>query len=220
MVLKRVLEPEIMETARDAREYEAIDHSEVNREFVSTLADELAFRSGALIDLGAGPCELPVEICRRIKGAKIIAVEMAPPMLKLAAKKIACSGFSRRIRLVKADAKDTGLPGGAFDFVACNNLIHHIADPLLIFREIARLLRPGGGIYVKDLLRPRTAAELDAHMKNCSDDTPWQRELLRNSLRAALRPEEVAVYAQKAGLKGAVLTAAGDRHWQLRRRAA
>ncbi|PIU20129.1 MAG: SAM-dependent methyltransferase, partial [Elusimicrobia bacterium CG08_land_8_20_14_0_20_59_10] len=116
-----------------------------------------------------------------------------------------------------ADAKNTGLPCGSFDFAVCNNLVHHIAEPGLLFREIARLLRHGGGIFIRDLRRPRTARELAAHMANCSGDTPRQRELLRDSLLAALRPEEVAEFVKGAGLRGVVLAEAGDRHWELRR---
>jgi len=217
MAFKRVLEPEIMDTDRDAREYGAIDRAEANAGFVRILADELDFRRGKLADLGAGPCAIPVAICRRLKNVRVTAVELAPAMLKLASKKIARCGFSGRIRLLPADAKDTGLPAGSFDFVTCNNLLHHIADPALLFREIARLLRPGGGVLVQDLRRPRSAGELDAQMANCAGDTPRQRELLRNSLCAALRMEEVAAYARRGGLKGFTLAAAGDRHWQLRR---
>ena len=217
MLSKRVLEPEIMDTAADAREYAAIDRASATAEFVRVLAEELDFRGGRLADLGAGPCDIPVEICRRIKGVKVTAVEMAPAMLKLASAKIARSGFSGRIRLLPADAKFTGLPAGSFDFVTCSNLIHHIADPVLIFREIARLLRPGGGVLVRDLRRPLSARELGARMADCSGDTPRQRELLRNSLRAALRAGEAAAYARRGGLDGFTLTADGDRHWQLRR---
>lgn len=217
MLIKRVLEPEIMDTADDAREYAAIDRAPATAEFVRGLAEELNFSGGRLADLGAGPCDLPVEICRRIKGARVTAVEMAPAMLKLASAKIARCGFSGRIRLVRGDAKGTGLPAGSFDFVTCSNLMHHIADPALVFREIARLLRPGGGVLVKDLRRPLSARELEARMADCAGDTPRQRELLRNSLRASLRVGEVAAYARRGGLKGFALGADGDRHWQLRR---
>ncbi|HBA61960.1 MAG TPA: class I SAM-dependent methyltransferase [Elusimicrobia bacterium] len=217
MALKRVLEPELMETDRDAREYGKIDHAAAEMEFVRVLSEELGFARGGLIDLGAGPCGIPVEICRRIKGARVTAVEMALPMLKLASGRIARSGFSGCIRLVRADAKATGLPPRSFDFAVCNNLAHHIADPRLLFREIARLLRPGGGVLIRDLRRPRTARELADRMGHCCGDTPRQRELLRGSLLAALLPEEAAAFARKAGLKGLSLRVEGDRHWELRR---
>ena len=218
MTLKRVLEPEIMDTQLDAREYAVIDRTGANAAFADILARELNFRGGELADLGSGACDLPVALCRRIKGARITAVEMSPAMLRMASRKIALHGFSSRIRLLRADAKATNLPGGSFDFVTCNNLVHHIARPGSIFREIARLCRPGGGFFIKDLSRPRTLAELNEQVGACAaTDTPRQRELLRSSLRAALRPEEIAVYAKRAGLTGFKLSAAGGRHWQLHR---
>ena len=36
-MLPRVLEPEVMDTAEEARDYDTMDHSEVNRRFVAEI---------------------------------------------------------------------------------------------------------------------------------------------------------------------------------------
>jgi hypothetical protein len=88
----------------------------------------------------------------------------------------------------------------------------------LLFREIARIAKPGAGIFLKDLRRPASRAELDDLVATyASHDTPYQRLLFRNSLHAALRPEEVADLACAAGLVGAEVMVPSDRHWQLTR---
>ncbi|OGS13261.1 MAG: hypothetical protein A2234_03210 [Elusimicrobia bacterium RIFOXYA2_FULL_58_8] len=218
MTLKRILEPEIMHSAEAALEYEAIDHTAANAAFAGLLAAVIGLKGGKLLDLGTGPCDLPIAICRRILGVKITAVELAPSMLKLASKRIARAGLAGRISLVKADAKATAFPSGAFDCVICNNLIHHIADPGLIFREIARLCRPGGGILLRDLRRPANRRRISAMVARCAgSDTPCQQELLRSSMHASLRVAEVRGYALRAGLADFALKADGERHWQLQR---
>ena len=216
-----MLEPEILGVGWDALAYEALDHSGENAALADFLAAKLGFRRGKLVDLGAGPGDIPVAICRRLKAVRVTAVERASAMLLLASAKIARSGFAGRIALLRADAKNTKLPDGSFDLVFCNNLIHHIPEPDLIFREIARLCRSGGGLFLKDLRRPGTPGELKALVnKGARADTPRQKGLLRDSLHAALRIEEVRAYARRAGLTGFTLRAVGDRHWQLHRPAA
>jgi SAM-dependent methyltransferase len=37
---------------------------------------------------------------------------------------------------------------GAFDFVYCNGVLHHTVDPEGAFRELVRVLAPGGRIYI------------------------------------------------------------------------
>ena len=163
-MLKRILEPEVMLSRRDALEYVAIDHSAVNAALAGHLARALNFRGGSMADLGTGPADLAVAVCRRIKGISVTAVELAPAMLDLAAGNVLRSGLDGRIRLLRADAKKTGLPSGAFDLVACYNLVHHIPDPAKLFREATRLCRQGGGIFIQDLRRPDTIKELDSLM--------------------------------------------------------
>ena len=41
-MLERVLEPEVMDTPAEARDYDAMDHAEVNRLFVDDLVPHLA----------------------------------------------------------------------------------------------------------------------------------------------------------------------------------
>ena len=41
-MLPRTLEPEVMDTPDDARDYDAMDHAEVNRLFVDHLLEALA----------------------------------------------------------------------------------------------------------------------------------------------------------------------------------
>ncbi len=46
----------------------------------------------------------------------------------------------------------TGLASGQADLVLVPNLVHHIADQRGLFAELARLVRPGGRVYVFELL--------------------------------------------------------------------
>jgi len=50
-----------------------------------------------------------------------------------------------------------GHDGDKFDVVACNMAYHHIADIALMTRELAQRVKPGGALFVSDLLKEELA---------------------------------------------------------------
>ena len=80
-MLPRVLEPEVMDTREEAHDYDAMDHAAVNRVFV---ADFLAIWDGhnPILDVGTGTAQIPIELCRQATTAQVVAVDMAPEMLR------------------------------------------------------------------------------------------------------------------------------------------
>jgi len=48
----------------------------------------------------------------------------------------------------RVDIHDTGLPDDLADLVVVPNLVHHIADQAALFGEMARIVKPGGQVYV------------------------------------------------------------------------
>jgi SAM-dependent methyltransferase len=55
------------------------------------------------------------------------------------------------LRFLQADLNKGGIPcaDGEFDFVFASHLIEHIKDPLQLFSECVRILKPGGYIYIE-----------------------------------------------------------------------
>src|SRR3954447_5819968 len=104
-MLTRILEPEIMDSADDAREYDAMDHSAVNAQFVTDLLPYLNCSPLQILDLGAGTAQIPIEIARRALYTHITVVDAAPSMLALANTSIAAARLTNRIDPVLADAK-------------------------------------------------------------------------------------------------------------------
>lgn len=49
------------------------------------------------------------------------------------------------------DATATPFDDGSFDFVLISNAIHHLAHPIRVFDEAARILVPGGLLLVRDV---------------------------------------------------------------------
>src|SRR5439155_5376822 len=124
-MLPRVLEPEVMDSAAEARDYDAMDHSQVNRVFV---ADFLSFwtGTGTILDLGTGTAQIPIECCRRHPTVQIVAVDLAEHMLRVAADNVRRAGLAGRIQLHCLDAKQLPWPDHSFAAVMSNSIVHHI----------------------------------------------------------------------------------------------
>lgn len=213
--LERVLEPEIMDTDEDAREYEGIDNSAVNLIFVEELAKQCGLNDKTIVDLGSGPADIPIEIASRFSNAKLVAVEMGSKMLELARSHAQRSGLDKQVTILADDAKKTSLPDQSVDVIISNSVVHHIADPLQIFREIYRIGKKGAFVFLKDLRRPDTNEELQQLVSRyAQNDTPYARALFFHSLHAALRPNEIQIFAEQAGFDNFSVTDIGDRHWQ------
>lgn len=221
--LARTLEPEVMDTAVEAADYDAMDHAGVNRSFCDDLLAERPALARTL-DLGTGTALIPIELCRVSADAHVLAVDMAGHMLALARRNVATAGFATRIAVEARDAKSTMLPSGAFDTVVSNSLVHHVPDTLALFREVARLTAPGGLVFVRDLVRPpdvSTLARLVETYASVDDAAPdaarqrRQRALFEASLHAALSEGEVKRACDAADMRGARVTLSSDRHFTL-----
>jgi ubiquinone/menaquinone biosynthesis C-methylase UbiE len=220
--LVRVLEPEAMETEEDARDYDAMDHGEVNRVFV---ADFLAAgqRAGLLaeaaapvnvLDVGTGTAQIPIELCAQASWMNVVAIDLAESMLRLARLNVARRGLQERIVPQRVDAKRMPAADGAFDAVISNSIVHHIPDPRDVLAEALRVVRPGGVVFIRDLARPfddpQVRQLVDLYAADCN---AHQRQLFDQSLRAALSVEEIRALVKQLDADPAGVRATSDRHW-------
>jgi ubiquinone/menaquinone biosynthesis C-methylase UbiE len=215
--MERVLEPEVMDTAEEAQDYDAMDFTEVNTAFVEAFV-ALGVRTGNVLDVGTGTARIPLLIAQRLPAIKIVAVDLSAEMLKLAAAHLQAAALEGRITLHLADAKNLPFPDATFDAVISNSIVHHIPEPITVLREIARVAKPGAALLIRDLLRPATPEAADALVaRYAGKESPRQQKLFRDSLGAALTLEEITSAAQAAGLTGVTIAQTSDRHWTLTR---
>ncbi|MBX3204570.1 MAG: class I SAM-dependent methyltransferase [Labilithrix sp.] len=223
-MLERVLEPEVMDSPEEARDYDAMDHALVNERFCGDLVarGELG---PAVLDVGTGTARIPIELCRRDANVRVVAIDLAAHMLALAEENVARAGLSDRVSLGRVDAKSMPYDDGAFSTTVSNSIIHHIPDPSAVLAEMARVTAPGGLVFIRDLARPDDTAEVDRLVALHGGEPPLdpaarasfesQRDLLRASLHAALTVEEITAMADASGLAGCSVERTSDRHWTL-----
>ena len=213
-MLPRILEPEVMDTPEDARDYDAMDHSAVNRAFVADFLSTVPNVSGTILDVGTGTALIPIELARQSPHVQIVAIDLAEEMLTLARNNVVAAGFSERIRIERANGRKLDYATASFAAVVSNSIIHHIPEPFDCLAEIVRVCATGGRIFVRDLFRPNTLEELQHLVETyaCSANA-HQRQLFSQSLHAALTLEEVQTLVGRIGFAKECVQRTSDRHW-------
>lgn len=225
-MLPRTLEPEVMDSADEAADYDAMDHAEVNRVFArdclearrasAGTADQSITTADVWLDVGTGTALIPIELCRQSPTLRILGIDLAQEMLTRGMQNVRRAGFEETIALARMDAKRLPFPDGAFRGVVSNSIVHHIPQPYGVLREMTRVLAPGGLLLVRDLARPETAADVEhIVVLYAGRESPRQQQLFRQSLHAALTVEETAALAAACGWPPGSVQLTSDRHWTL-----
>jgi len=225
-MLPRVLEPEVMDTIDEALDYNSMDHADVNRRFIDDLlsaADRHGFTEALsaspplrILDVGTGTALIPIEFFRRPVTGFIVAVDLAVEMLRLAEINIRQAGLHGHIALEKIDAKEMTYPDHSFDWVISNSIVHHIPEPLDSLREMLRVLRPGGLLFIRDLMRPESDESVERIVRTYAGEAnPHQQQLFRQSLHAALTVKEVRDLLSTCRWPADTVQATSDRHWTI-----
>lgn len=218
-LLSRILEPEVMDSALDAQDYDAMDHTAVNRLFVDDFLAVWNRRDSVddalpILDVGAGTAQIPIELCRRAPTAQVLAIDLADEMLKLARRNVTCQGLSNRIDCQRMDAKQLPLGDGSVAAVISNSIVHHVARPEAVLAEAVRACRPGGVLFFRDLLRPPDAARLQWLVETYAGTAnTHQRALFAASLHAALTLAEMRTLVALLGFAPESVQQTSDRHW-------
>jgi ubiquinone/menaquinone biosynthesis C-methylase UbiE len=199
---KRIPEPQEM-TVAEIKEFEKMSLDNYKKwmiPLVDDLSKYLKIKSETLkiLDVGCGPGLLSKELSVRFPEAKITGIDISRYSIKLAKKN--CEGI-KNINFIIADVHKLPFPDEYFDLVVCKDSFHQFSNPIKAIKEMYRVLKPGGIIYLQDLRR-----DVPFYLiKMILPPDTLAKKLIYSSARSSYLPEEIKKILNKAGIKKFIL---------------
>jgi ubiquinone/menaquinone biosynthesis C-methylase UbiE len=214
-MLKRTPELELMNDFEQARAYALADFEEPHNHFIELFGQRFprVKTDGTVLDLGCGPGDITMRFANAYPDCRIHAIDGAENMLFFARQNIDAVRLHNQIRLIHGTLPDITLPMEKYDVIISNSLLHHLADPQVLWECVKNHARPGSALFIMDLMRPASREQANQLVDDYAASEPTVlREDFFNSLLAAYRPDEIQEQLQQAGLEKLAVEVVSDRH--------
>jgi 2-polyprenyl-3-methyl-5-hydroxy-6-metoxy-1,4-benzoquinol methylase len=214
-MIERIPEPELMDDFEQARAYALADFEEPHSQFIELFSERFPDEAvdGVVLDLGCGTGDITKRFAYAFPVCRIHAVDGAEQMLMFARQTVDFEMLHERVRLFKRILPTDGLPKEKYDVVISNSLLHHLADPQVLWESIKQFSRKGSAIFVMDLRRSESEEEAARMVRQYAKGEPQVlQQDFYNSLLAAFTPDEVQEQLKQAGLEQLKVESIGDRH--------
>lgn len=156
--------------------------AEKNGAKLAALASRLDIALGAtVLDVGTGTGVFVPYLLQKLKGGRIVCVDIAEEMLKRARAK----RFPGNVEYLHADVTSLPLSDGLFDAVVCYSSFPHFQDKPRALTEMRRVLKDGGKLFVCHSSGRETINSIHRQIPAVESDVLPDGVEMYNLLRAA-----------------------------------
>ena len=117
---------------------------------VEYIAQRAPLAAQRVLDIGCGGGLLAEALT--LRGARVCGIDLSPSMIDVARLHAHESGLAIDYRLESAEQLSLR-DEPPFDLISCMELIEHVDDPGALLASAARLLRPGGSLFISTINR-------------------------------------------------------------------
>ena len=155
MIKRKPLECGVFEDMETARRYNKEVRQWmrlVSKSFVS-VARKWGLTDGKVLDVGTGTASLAIGFAEGIPGVQVVGLDLSDVILELARDNAQESEVSLRVSFQEGNVEDMPFEDDTFDLVISSNTLHLVDNPVDMFNEIHRVLKPQGRFLMSDLRR-------------------------------------------------------------------
>lgn len=170
----------------------------------------------SLLDVGCGPGTITAEFAERLAPGRVVGLDAAVDAIAAAQRHATEVGAA--VELVQGDALALPFADGAFDIVHTHQTLQHVAEPVAMLREMARVARPGGIVAAREVDYAATA--IHPLLPGLELWLDLYRRVHRGNGGEPDAGRHLAAWARAAGLRSVTTTASvwlfstpADRAW-------
>ena len=155
---------------------------------------------GLALEIGPGPGYLGLEWLKTTQETSLKGLEISPVMISIAEGNAREYGLELRVQYIEGNALEMPFDDDTFDAVFTNGSLHEWANPVKVFDEIHRVLKPGGKYCISDLRR-----DMSPLVKWFMKAVTKPKEIrpgLTSSLKAAYTVPELNAILRESRLQG------------------
>lgn len=165
------------------------------RKAVGTLSDK---PHAEILDVATGTGDLAILMANRTDARRITGVDLSEKMIAIGREKIARAGLDHRIHLQTGDSLSLPFPDESFDAVTVAYGVRNFENLLQGYREMFRVLRPGGSVLVIELSTPSSRFVKPFYKLYTRHIIPLVGRIVSKDVRAySYLPESIAAVPQR-----------------------
>lgn len=151
-----------------------------------------------LLDIATGTGDLAILLARRLKPRTVTGVDLSAGMLEIGRRKVQAAGLSPVVTLGVGDGLLLPFEDASFDGVTCAYGVRNFEDIPRGYREMSRVLRPGGTAVVLELSTPPSPLVKPLYNFYSSKIIPAVGRMMSHDVRAySYLPESIAQVPQR-----------------------
>lgn len=155
------------------------------------------YAPGQILDVATGTGDLALLLHRKIRPRRIVGIDLSDKMLEIAREKAACAGLSEDVSFRQGDCLALDFSDGEFDAVTVAYGVRNFEHLEQGYREMLRVLRPGGALCVIELSTPRNPLLLALYRFYAGKIIPLAGRSISKDARAySYLPESIAAAPQ------------------------
>ncbi len=105
---------------------------------------------GSILEVGCGPGFITERLLEKYPTSRVTATDVNEDFIRYAQEYLNVETRDR-IQVQQDNILESELPDNHFDFVLVRLVFQHVSDPLQAAREIHRVLKPGGKVFIVDV---------------------------------------------------------------------